>query len=133
MSASNASFQELPAVLPPAWASGRDRCVPDEVCFHPPALPSLEVMASWFDQGVARHLRFGPVPSKDGKRYFAFRFDVLGFDTYGQPRWRDAACEPFVCGGYEEADRLMERLGLQGFKHYPHYPASSAGSAARSE
>jgi hypothetical protein len=104
------------ADLPEQWQVGYANCVPNEKDFDPGdeggLFPALEVMAHWFDLGMAQDLTVGPVPSVEGERYFAFSFKVLSFTTLREPQWRSRSSQAFKCANYDEAKAVTERLGL---------------------
>ncbi len=101
------------ATLPKEWLIGRSVCEPDAKGFHPCVEPpSTKTLLSWFESGVARALRFGPVPSVGNQQYFCFEFEVLCFTTNAEATWRSCSGQPFLCGGYIAAKKIIEEAKL---------------------
>lgn len=99
--------------LPQDWLIGRSACVPDVKGFHPCVEPpSTKTLLSWFEAGVARALRFGPVPSVGKQEYFCFQFEVLCFTTNAEMDWRSCSSQPFLCDSDATAKQYIKQAEL---------------------
>lgn len=78
--------------------------------FKPSATPTLDVVACWFEAGVARN----PVVTNDpnDSEALILLFDVLCYDEKGVSYWNTFQSWPLPINSREQAEPLLNAVGI---------------------